>query len=219
MTTPTAPDWYQQMLDEIIQQIKDDDTANSETVAALVTRLRELQALGQAEFLSRRINTGNGLTGGGDLSADRTLSLSEGVLESMGRADSAVQPAALSERLQAYLTSAETAATYATKSAVGISWVPFSHPGTINGETTSPPLSLPGPARLVGVAVAAESVDAALSVSVTGGASASVSLASGATSGQASNLSAEITGPVRVRLASAAASGVTVTLRVQAVVA
>lgn len=41
---------------------------------------------------SRAISTGTGLEGGGDLSEDRTLSLSAGTLDSLGRADSAVQP-------------------------------------------------------------------------------------------------------------------------------
>lgn len=217
MTTPTEPDWYQEMLDEIIQQIKDDDTANSETVEALVTRLRELQALGQAEFLSRRINTGNGLTGGGDLSEDRTIALSEGVLVSMGRADSAVQEDRLQAVLADYPTVGEVSTTYAAKTAVGASWVPFSHPGTINGETTSPPLALPGPVRLLGVSVVAEQVQQALTVQVTGGASASLSVPVGSTTGEVKNLSADVTGPVRVRLASGAAVGVTVTLKVQAV--
>src|SRR5690625_5175817 len=41
---------------------------------------------------SRTITAGAGLDGGGDLSEDRTLSLSAGTLDSLGRADSAVQP-------------------------------------------------------------------------------------------------------------------------------
>lgn len=41
---------------------------------------------------SRAITAGTGLEGGGDLSEDRTLSLSAGTLDSLGRADSAVQP-------------------------------------------------------------------------------------------------------------------------------
>lgn len=209
---------YNTMLNEIIQMIKDDDTANSETVTALVARLRELQALGQAEFLSRKINTDNGLIGGGDLSQDRTLSLSDGVLTSLGKADSAVQGDGLTEALTAYLTKSAAAASYVTKAAAGVSWVPFCRPGTINGETTSPPLSLPGSARLLGVSVAADTVASKLTVTLSGGASATLTLDAGTTTADLGNLAATITGPVRVKLASSSATGVTVTLRVQAVV-
>lgn len=217
MTTPEQPDWYQQMLDEIIQMVQDDDTANSETVEAMVQRLRELQALGEAEFLARKINTDNGITGGGDLSADRTLALSDGVLTSLGKADSAVQPEALTSALEPYLSESDAAAEYVTKAEAGVSFVPFSRPGTINGETTSPPLALPGAVRLLGVSVAANTVDSRLTVTVSGGASATISLEPGATTADLGNLSSTINGPLRVKLASSSATGVTVTLRVQAV--
>ncbi|WP_197029739.1 phage tail protein, partial [Halomonas sp. 23_GOM-1509m] len=42
---------------------------------------------------SRQINTGAGLSGGGNLSANRTLSLDNATITSLSRADSAVQPA------------------------------------------------------------------------------------------------------------------------------
>ncbi|SEK35042.1 hypothetical protein SAMN05443999_101263 [Roseovarius azorensis] len=41
---------------------------------------------------ARVIAAGTGLTGGGDLSLDRTLALSQAVLDSLARADSALQP-------------------------------------------------------------------------------------------------------------------------------
>lgn len=41
---------------------------------------------------ARAISSGTGLTGGGDLSADRTLSLDSGSVASLAKADSAVQP-------------------------------------------------------------------------------------------------------------------------------
>lgn len=44
---------------------------------------------------TRQVLTGTGLEGGGDLSADRTLSLTAGVLTSLGLADTSVQPARL----------------------------------------------------------------------------------------------------------------------------
>lgn len=40
---------------------------------------------------SRTVGTGTGLTGGGDLSADRTISLTSGAIASLSRADSSVQ--------------------------------------------------------------------------------------------------------------------------------
>jgi lysophospholipase L1-like esterase len=45
---------------------------------------------------SRLVGTGAGLQGGGDLTADRTLALSAAAQTSLGKADTAVQPAALS---------------------------------------------------------------------------------------------------------------------------
>src|SRR5690606_14855515 len=44
---------------------------------------------------SRTINAGDGLTGGGDLSADLTISLDASSIASLALADSAVQPADL----------------------------------------------------------------------------------------------------------------------------
>lgn len=42
---------------------------------------------------ARAINTGTGLTGGGDLSADRTIALNAGSIASLAKADTALQPA------------------------------------------------------------------------------------------------------------------------------
>lgn len=42
--------------------------------------------------ITRNVNTGIGLEGGGDLSADRTISLTTAVQTSLGKADTAVQP-------------------------------------------------------------------------------------------------------------------------------
>ena len=218
MTAPIDhPDWYEEMLNTIIAASRDDDEANSETVDALVKRLQELQALGQAEVLSRKINTGNGLAGGGDLSADRTITLSQGALVSLAAADSAVQPEALQDALKPYDTAAVAGGKYVEKKAGGVFSVPFSHPATVNGETTSPPLLIPGAVTLLGVTVAADDVDADLTVTVTGGASASVSVPAGQTTGKAEGLSAAVSGPLRVRLSSSGASGVTVMLKVQEV--
>lgn len=54
-------------------------------------------SLGKADSAvqpDRTVSAGTGLTGGGDLSANRTISLSSGSQTSLGKADSAVQPGA-----------------------------------------------------------------------------------------------------------------------------
>ncbi|MGC5276099.1 hypothetical protein ACPXAM_23430, partial [Escherichia coli] len=58
---------YDDLLNKIIEQIKNDDSADSATVERLVQRLRELQATALAEVLGRKIIAGDGLAGGGTL--------------------------------------------------------------------------------------------------------------------------------------------------------
>lgn len=56
-------------------------------VSALATRVgQEIKAL-----TGRTISAGTGLTGGGSLAANRTLSLSSGSITSLGKADTSVQ--------------------------------------------------------------------------------------------------------------------------------
>lgn len=57
---------------------------------------------------NREITAGAGLTGGGDLTANRSIALSTGAQASLALADTAVQPAALTP----YLTAASAAASY-----------------------------------------------------------------------------------------------------------
>ena len=204
------------MLDEIIQLIKDDDTANSETVNALVARLQELNALGMGQFLDRKINAGNGLTGGGDLSEDRTLRLADGVLESLGKADAAVSTDALQGVLQGYLSKGEASAGYATKDAARqVVMLPFTHPGTINGSVTSPPILLPQSATLTSVSAVMEESGDEVKVDVIGGASAAVTISAGSSSKVTSGLSVAVSGPMRVRITAGSARGVTVVLRLR----
>lgn len=205
---------YNDMLDEIIQMIRDDNEADSATIKGLVDRLQELNALGQAQFLNRKINTGNGLTGGGDLSADRTLSLAEGVLASLAKADSAVQDAALTAVLKSYLTTTAASSTYATKAEAKQTYViPFTHPGALNGAILSPQVRLPDAATLVKVSGAVDKAGAALTVAVEGGASASLTVPAGQTSAVSGALTAAVTGPLRVRLTSTGVEGATVLLK------
>lgn len=214
MTTPEHPDWYQEMLDEIIQSIKDDDTANSETVEAMVQRLQELNALGMGQFLARKIIAGNGLAGGGDLSEDRTISLAQGALESLAKADAAVDDAALQEALLAYLTKEQASATYATKAdARQVYVLPFTHPGTVNGSVTSPQIVLPQAATLTAVTVAVDAPGDEVTVNVIGGATAAVTVPAGGSTKVTTGLDVAVSGPVRVRIDSTAAKGVTTLLR------
>lgn len=53
-------------------------------------------------LLSRTISAGDGLTGGGDLSANRSLALSSASIASLAKADSALQPASIGSSVQAY---------------------------------------------------------------------------------------------------------------------
>lgn len=216
MTTPgkTPEEMYQEMIDEIIRLIKDDDTADSQTIDALVARLQELNALATAQFFSRVIATGNGLTGGGDLSADRTISLSEGAVESLSKADNSVSGAALDTRLQSYLTTAKAATDYATKSeAKQVYVVPFTYGGTVNGETVSPQIRLPKASVLTNISASVDTEGSSVTVATTGGVSASVSISAGQTSVVSPDMSSTVSGPLRVRITSSSATGVTVLLR------
>lgn len=208
---------YQDMLDEIIQLIKDDDTANSETIAGLVERLQELNALGQAQFLARKINTGEGLTGGGDLSEDRTIGLSQAARDALAAATAAVSTDALDDTLENYLSKAEAADDYATKAeAQQVAYLPFNHPGLLNGEVTSPRIHLPADGRVTHIAIAVAGAAQAVSATLMGGAAGTVTLPAGQTSVRGA-VDTAVSGPVRVHIESGEAQDVVVTLRVREV--
>lgn len=208
---------YQEMLDEIIQLIKDDDTANSETIAGMVERLQELNALGQAQFLARNINTGTGLVGGGDLSEDRTLSLSQAALDALAAANESVSTEGLVDTLADYLSKAEASDGYATKAdARQVAYLPFNHPGLLNGEVTSPGIRLPVDGEITHVSIAVTGAGQAVSATLQGGAVGSVSLPAGQTSVTGA-VDSPVSGPVRVHVESGSAQDVVVTLRVREV--
>ena len=208
---------YEEMLAEIIQLIKDDDTANSETIAGMVERLQELNALGQAQFLARKINTGTGLVGGGDLSEDRTLALSQAVLDALAAANESVSTDGLADTLADYLSKAEASDGYATKvEAAQIAYLPFNHPGLLNGEVTSPGIRLPVEGEVTHVAISVAGAGQAVSATLMGGAAGSVSLPAGQTSVTGA-VSSAVSGPVRVHIESGSAQDVVVTLRVREV--
>lgn len=203
-----------EMIDRIIELIRADDTANSETIEGMVQRLRELNALGTAQIFSRKINTGNGLTGGGDLSEDRTISLAEGVVKSLESADNSVSSENLAEVLKKYLTIQKAETDYAKKSDARQAYViPFTYGGTINGETTSPQIRLPRSCVLTEISAAVDKAAAAVNVTLTGGVAGSVTIPAGQTSAVSESLSATVSGPLRVNIKSSSAEGTTVLLR------
>jgi hypothetical protein len=69
-------------------------TAAEQATSAFATSAQGTKA-DSAVQPARTISAGTGLTGGGDLSENRSLALSAGSIASMGLADSAVQPAAI----------------------------------------------------------------------------------------------------------------------------
>ncbi|MGN8939454.1 hypothetical protein [Bittarella sp. HCP28S3_D9] len=209
---------YDDLLNEIIEQIKNDDSADSATVERLVQRLRELQATASAEVLGRKIIAGDGLAGGGTLEQDVTLRLSDETSEYIRLAAAATTPKQLAEAIAPLLTKAEAGATYATKAEAKPAYViPFSVPGTINGEEVSPPLLIGTGAaglKITHIGVAVGTPGSAVTVTLRGGATGSITVGDGVVSKQ-SAMSVPITGPVRVAISSASSAGVTVTLRVQ----
>ncbi len=71
-------------------------TAAQQPVEAFATAAQGVKA-DSAVQPTRQIIAGTGTTGGGDLSADRTISLSTGSIESLGKADTALQRATFRE--------------------------------------------------------------------------------------------------------------------------
>lgn len=214
MTNPNTPIDYDAMLEEIIELIQKDDTLNSATIEGMVKRLRELNALGMGEFLTRQIIAGNGLTGGGDLSEDRTLALSDGVLDSLSKADAAINPTALADALEPYLKTAVGDTKYASKADAKQAWaVPFTHPGTVNAEISSPALRLPTNAVLTDITVTVGGPSAELTVKIDGGEQATVVLLAGELERVSSGLSVPVSQAVKITLNSTSAVSPVVLLR------
>lgn len=95
--------------------LDEDDLASNSATAA------PSQQSVKAYVNSRTVSAGAGLTGGGDLSTSRTISLSSTSIASLALADTAVQPATLEDEvaaLDARITATEGLAQY------GIKWTP-----------------------------------------------------------------------------------------------
>ena len=67
--------------------------AHDDAVVALLAELGTVPGQISTALAARTVAAGAGLSGGGTLAADRTLSLSAGSVASLARADTAIQPA------------------------------------------------------------------------------------------------------------------------------
>ena len=123
-----------------------------DNVSALVNDAGYLTSLSGAVPTSRTITAGTGLSGGGDLSADRTISLSSGSVASLSLADSSVQPGAITssgmQMSSARLLGRTTASTGAIEeisigSGLSMSAGVISATGGGSGTVTSVSLSVP----------------------------------------------------------------------------
>lgn len=141
-------------------------------VETMIARLREMQATGESEVIGRRIVAGLGLAGGGTLAEDVTIGLSQESLNAVARADRSVSDSSLAETLERYVTAEEHAAfmsDYLPRAdAHRVIVLPFSHPGTVTGTVTAPPILPTGPGTIESVSVAVAEPGAELTVTVAG---------------------------------------------------
>lgn len=141
-------------------------------VAAMIARLREIQATGESEVVGRQIVAGEGLAGGGTLADDVTIRLSQNVLDNLARAERSVSDSSLAETLQQYVTLDEHSAfmsDYLPRAdAHRVIVLPFSHPGTVTGTVTAPPILPTGPGTIESVSVALVEAGADVTVTVAG---------------------------------------------------
>lgn len=203
---------YEFLLDQVIEIIRSDNEADSATIERLVERLHELQAAGIGSLIA-----GDGLSGGGSLDSDVTLSLSEESLEYVRRAARAVTPEGLEAELGAYLTESAARGAFAAKADVVESHVvTFSVPGAVNGQEVSPPLALPGAYRITSVGVAVGTPNQSVTVSFQGGASGTMTVPAGVAS-RVATVESGVVGSFRVSVESTSSAGVTVAVRVEKV--
>lgn len=207
---------YDELVNELIAAIRADDEADSATVAAMIARLRAMNASAMDEFLTRQIIPDDGLAGGGTLDTDVHIRLAEETIASLEKADTALQQAGLATALEPYEKAAVAGAKYATKAEAKQAYVlPFSIPGSVTAEVVSPPLVIPSPAgcKITHVGIAAEAAGQVVNVNLRDGAAGSASLPAG-TKSRVTAVSSTVGGAFRVAVASASASNVTVTIRV-----
>lgn len=178
---------YEEMIDEIIELIRQDDSANSETINGMVERLRQLRALSDQQILSTEIIAGEGLSGGGALNEDVTLSLTQRVLNAVESAESAVSSTALSAALDTF--SKRFDEYVKAKDVEHVIAVPFTHAGAVNGSLESPSLGMPEGAVVTAVYVTLGRAGGQVRVRVNDDSTATATVSSGWTTGQAEGLS------------------------------
>ena len=186
-------------------------------VETMIARLREMQATGESEVVGRRIVAGEGLAGGGTLAEDVTIGLSQASLNAVARADRSVSDASLAETLEAYVTAEDHAALMADylprADAARVIVLPFSHPGTVTGTVTAPPILPTGPGTIEAVSVALAEAGAELTVTVAG---RPFVVPAGQTAGSFTHGGPVTTStPLSLSLASTGARGVTVSVRIR----
>lgn len=186
-------------------------------VETMITRLREMQATGEPELTGRRITAGPGLAGGGTLADDVTLGLSQSSLDNLSRAERSVSEEALNDRLAGYISEQEAAyllSDYVRRQdGYRVAMLPFSHPGTVAGTVTAPPVLATGPGVIESIGVSVAEPGADLTVTVAG---RSRVLPAGQT-GQVFEHGGPVTkgGPISLSLASSGVRGVTVNIRIR----
>ena len=186
-------------------------------VETMIARLRELQATGESEIIGRRIVAGAGLAGGGTLAEDVTIGLSQASQDAVSRADRSVSDASLAETLEAYVTAEDHASLMADylprADASRVIVLPFSHPGTVAGTVTAPPILPTGPGTIESVSVAVAEAGAELTVTVAG---RPFVVPAGQTSRSFTHGGPVTTStPLALSLASTGARGVTVSVRIR----
>lgn len=189
----------------------------AETVDAMITRLRELQATGESEVVGRQIVAGEGLAGGGTLAEDVTIGLSQASQDAISRADRSVSDSSLAETLEGYVTAEDHAALMADylprADADRVIVLPFSHPGTVAGRVDAPPILPTGPGTIESVSVALAEAGAELTVTVAG---RPFVVPAGQTAGSFTH-GGPVTAstPLQLSLTSTGARGVTVSVRIR----
>ena len=186
-------------------------------VEAMIARLRDMQATGESEIIGREIVAGEGLAGGGTLAEDVTIRLAQNVLDNLVRAERSVSDSSLAETLERYVTLDEHASfmsDYLPRAdAHRVIVLPFSHPGTVTGTVTAPPILPTGPGTIESVSVALVEAGADLTVTVAG---RPFVVPAGQTSRAFTHGGPVTTStPLLLSLASTGARGVTVSVRIR----
>lgn len=173
---------YQSILDELIGMIRDDNEADSATVERLVQRLRELRALAGG-LADREIIAGQGLAGGGSLSDDITIGLSENSQQALEAALSSVQTETFNDVLSGLATKKDLEAYQRTAAVSDVLALPFSHPDGTTASVTTPDLVLPNNGRVVWMSASLGEAGAAASFTVDGAEGANLEVKAGAKTG------------------------------------